>query len=154
MTYIIEKLSQTNALDIANNWKYPGIYAFYDMTADREDYEAFISENARGNQYYQLLKEDILMGFLVYELIENIVDIGIGMKPSMTGKGEGLEFLNVCIEYLLYKHSNITEITLAVASFNERAIKAYEKLGFKKVEIFKQNTNGGIYDFIKMRRVV
>ena len=154
MVYKIEKLSQPNALEIANNWKYPGSYAFYDMTADKEDYEVFISEATRGNQYYQLLKEEVLIGFLAYELIENTVDIGIGMKPSMTGKGQGLEFLNVCIEYLIHKHSNIKEITLAVASFNKRAIKVYEKLEFKEVESFKQNTNGGIYDFIKMRRKI
>ncbi|OPJ62593.1 hypothetical protein CLORY_17230 [Clostridium oryzae] len=30
----IEKMDQKTALEIADEWKYPGIYSFYDMTED------------------------------------------------------------------------------------------------------------------------
>lgn len=39
MEFVFSKLSQPNALDIADNWKYDGEYSFYDMTEDIEDYE-------------------------------------------------------------------------------------------------------------------
>ena len=47
----IEPLSQSNAEEIANHWHYEGIYAFYDMQADSEDYEEILSPEARGNHY-------------------------------------------------------------------------------------------------------
>lgn len=48
----IEPLRQSNAEEIANNWHYEGIYSFYDMQADPEDYEEILSPEARGNHYY------------------------------------------------------------------------------------------------------
>ena len=59
----IEPLSQSNAEEIANHWHYEGIYAFYDMQADPEDYEEILSPEARGDHYYQVLKNDELYGF-------------------------------------------------------------------------------------------
>ncbi len=52
MDFIFKKLTQTNALDIANNWKYDGIYSFYDMDADIEDYDEFVNEELRNQSDY------------------------------------------------------------------------------------------------------
>jgi len=41
---------------------------------------------------------------------------------------------------------------LAVAEFNKRAINLYKKLGFNTVEKYEQNTNGGVYNFLKMKK--
>ena len=62
----IEPLRQSNAEEIANNWHYEGIYSFYDMQADPEDYEEILSPEARGNHYYQVLKNDELYGFFAF----------------------------------------------------------------------------------------
>ena len=62
----IEPLSQSNAEEIANHWHYEGIYAFYDMQADPEDYEEILSPEVRGNHYYQVLKNDELYGFFAF----------------------------------------------------------------------------------------
>ena len=43
------------------------------------------------------------------------------------------------------------QIELAVATFNERAIRLYTKSGFEPVERFQQATNVGSYEFLKMR---
>ncbi|WP_236629975.1 hypothetical protein [Exiguobacterium sp. KRL4] len=43
------------------------------------------------------------------------------------------------------------QIELAVATFNERAIRLYAKSGFESIERFQQETNGGSYEFVKMR---
>ncbi|GGB46182.1 hypothetical protein GCM10011409_24690 [Lentibacillus populi] len=55
---------------------------------------------------------------------------------------EGLEFAN-------HRYSP-EKITLSVATFNQRAIKAYEKTGFKPIGTFMQETNGSKYEFLKM----
>jgi len=43
---------------------------------------------------------------------------------------------------------------LAVADFNKRAIKLYEKLGFETSETYLQETNGGQYSFVKMKKLL
>ena len=42
--------------------------------------------------------------------------------------------------------------TLSVATFNERAIRVYERAGFKRDTVYKHNTNGGEYPFLSMAR--
>ena len=58
MIFEFQKLSQSNALVIANEWKYGGAYSFYDMTADIEDYREFIDEDLRNaNDHYQAIAD-------------------------------------------------------------------------------------------------
>lgn len=44
-------------------------------------------------------------------------------------------------------------MVLSVASFNMRAIKAYQAVGFVKIRDYAQMTNGGTYDFVEMELV-
>jgi ribosomal-protein-alanine N-acetyltransferase len=39
-----------------------------------------------------------------------------------------------------------------VASFNERAIKVYERAGFVTTRAFDHETSGGVYRFLEMTR--
>lgn len=41
------------------------------------------------------------------------------------------------------------KITLSVATFNQRAIKLYRKIGFEDVEPFMQDTNASTFEFLK-----
>lgn len=50
----IQKLSQFHAEEIANEWKYEGIYKFYDATEDEEDYQELISQELRDEQYFEV----------------------------------------------------------------------------------------------------
>jgi RimJ/RimL family protein N-acetyltransferase len=42
--------------------------------------------------------------------------------------------------------------TLAVATFNERAITVYERAGFTRKRIYLHSTNGGEWEFLEMSR--
>ena len=79
--------------------------------------------------------------------------IGFGLKPEYTGKSLGYNFVQSGIEFGLeeYKYKK-DYIMLAVAEFNKRAIKLYEKLGFNTTEKYMQETNGGEYKFLKMKK--
>jgi len=39
-----------------------------------------------------------------------------------------------------------------VLTFNERAIKVYERAGFQRVGIYEQHTEQGDHDFLEMSR--
>ena len=132
MRFKISKMNQKEAMEIADNWKYNDEYAFYDMTADPEDYEEIVNELKRGDNYFSVIKDDSLYGFFcISEDNNNNIEVGLGMKPEYTGLGKGLEFVNLIIEYVKSNYKNKT-IILDVASFNERAIKVYERAGFCK----------------------
>lgn len=71
------------------------------------------------------------------------------MRPNLTGKGEGLEFLKSGIKFVKSEY-NPEKLTLSVATFNERAIKVYRKIGFKGTITFMQDTNDSTFEFLKM----
>ena len=62
----------------------------------------------------------------------------IGDKSSW-GKGYGRESCRLIMQYC-FKNLHLTQINLGVELKNKRAIKLYEKLGFKKYN-FKSNRN-------------
>ena len=61
---------------------------------------------------------------------ETFLDIGLGLNPILCGNGFGSEFLEEAISFIKQKF-NINYYRLTVASFNQRAIKVYERIGFK-----------------------
>ncbi|MBP2242301.1 ribosomal-protein-alanine N-acetyltransferase [Cytobacillus eiseniae] len=150
MTYIFSVLTQKQAEIIAYNWHYDGEYSFYNMEADQEDLEEFLNPVKRGNTTFAVTTENELIAFFsTYKVAEKTFDIGLGMRPDLTGNGKGIAFLKACINFIQSEYIP-EKITLSVATFNQRAIKLYINVGFKVVETFMQDTNGSTFEFLKM----
>lgn len=148
----IETLSQLNAEDIANNWHYKGIYSFYDMVEDPEDFEEIISPSLRSNRYFQVVNDDELLGYFCMEpLSSERLEIGLGLRPDLTGYGFGLSFI-LMIEDFILKQQNYKAFVLSVASFNERAIKVYLKAGYLKVGTEILDSNNSKFEFIILKK--
>ncbi len=145
----IKKMEQSEALEIADRWKYDGEYAFYNMTADPEDYEEIVTAEERGDRYFSVFDGDELTGFFCVEQEGADVEIGLGLRPDLTGRGRGKVFLEEILRFVRENYS-FEKIKLDVASFNQRAVKVYERAGFVKTGTAKVSTNGGIYDFTTM----
>ena len=145
----ITQMRQSEAIEIADCWKYDGEYAFYDMTADPEDYEEIVTPELRGDRYFSVFDKDVLIGFFCVEQEDKTIEIGLGLRPELTGQGRGIAFLN---EILRFVRENYTfeKIGLDAASFNQRAMKVYEQAGFVKTGTSQVRTNGGIYNFSSM----
>lgn len=153
MTIHFEKLSQSNALAIANEWKYDGIYSFYDMIEDLEDYEEFTDENLRNkNEHYQAIANGELVGFFCVVQEDSVIEIGLGLKPDACGKGVGKGFVEQIVSFI---HTNYQyqKLVMNVAVFNQRAIKVYHSCGFHDVKVIKQRSNGSIYEFLVMEKL-
>ena len=145
----IEEMKQPKAEEIANSWKYDGEYAFYDMAADPEDYEEIMCPNLRGNRYFSVFDNDALIGFFCVEQEESFIELGLGLRPDLTGHGRGSVFLEEILCYVKKRYL-FESIHLDVASFNQRAIKVYKRAGFVKTGNVLVATNGGQYDFTQM----
>jgi [ribosomal protein S18]-alanine N-acetyltransferase len=150
MTYKFNIMTPEQAENIAFKWHYDGDYSFYDIEADAEDLAEFLNPEERGDTTFAVSKDKELVAFFsVSRIADGIFDIGLGMRPDLTGKGNGIEFLSTGINFVQSEFKS-EKITLSVATFNQRAIKLYRKVGFKDVETFMQDTNGSTFEFLKM----
>lgn len=148
----IEALDQSAAEEIAS-WHYEGEYTFYDFASDQEDLEELLNPELRGDSMYTARNpDDELVGFYSFNQIAGALDIGVGLRPDLTGQGLGRSFVDAGLTFAKVTYSPEV-IQLRVAAFNKRAIKVYKLVGFAEVEHFRQRTNGGEYDFIRMERL-
>lgn len=153
MQFYIREMNEMYAADILN-WKYEKPYDFYNNDLCHESLKEFLE-----NPYYAIVNDqDELVGFFCtgtsaqvpkgYDYgayLDECIDVGIGMKPELTGKGSGSEFFSFILNQL--QQENASPLRLTVATFNKRAIHLYEKVGFKKVMNFTAST-----EFITMKK--
>lgn len=144
-------MSQESTLIIANKWHYEEPYSFYDASEDMEDYQEFISPELRNNNYYEVKVNQELVGFFSISREGNQIEIGLGLRPDLCGKGLGKDFLNQVEEYIIaiYRPS---KFVIFVAAFNKRAIKVYQNCGYKIIGEENRKTNNAIYHFIHMEK--
>jgi ribosomal-protein-alanine N-acetyltransferase len=148
----IEALDQSAAEEIAS-WHYEGEYTFYDFASDQEDLEELLDPELRGETMFKARNpENELVGFFSFNQIAGALDIGVGLRPDLTGQGLGRSFVDAGLVFAKMMYSPEV-IQLRVAAFNKRAIKVYERAGFVAVEHFLQRTNGGEFDFVRMEWV-
>jgi ribosomal-protein-alanine N-acetyltransferase len=121
MKYNFTPMNKDYANEIAYNWKYDGVYSFYDMTEDEEDLEEFLNENSWTDQYFAVLNDNNeLVGFYSFFFEDGIMCIGLGLKPELTGRKIGTEFAAEGISFGIKKFNyNQNYIALAVDSFNK-----------------------------------
>jgi len=154
MEYTFAPMNQEFAKDIVSNWHYDDVYSFYNMAADEDDLKIFMDTENWHNIIRAVLNEDDeLVGWASFYTENDEFWLSVGLRPDLTGQGLGPEFVSECVRYAVshYKPINDT-IRLAVALFNQRAIKVYQRAGFVETNRRKRDTHIGQVDFIEMKR--
>ncbi|MGT2784067.1 GNAT family N-acetyltransferase [Streptococcus merionis] len=152
-SFYILPLGQTEAEEIANDWLYEPPYDFYNLTNDPEDYEELLNPSKREGHYFQVLRNGAFLGFCGFFPQGHTIELGLGMNPNYTGQGLGESFY-CAIETYIREHYECQTITLSVACFNKRAQTLYQNQGFIFGENYQQKTNGGVYEFVKMKKTL
>lgn len=135
-------------------WHYPPPYTFYDMEQDPEDLEEWLDPQRWQAPNYAVFNEkDELVGFFTFTPGDQETEVGLGLRPDLTGKGLGQAFIEAGLAFGREQYAASTW-TLRVAAFNKRAVRLYERVGFTPVETFIQSTNGGEYEFLRMTKTV
>ena len=147
MKYTIRDLSEDYAVEILN-WRYESPYDFYNNEVNPDSMKEML-----GDSYFIVLDQyNRLNGFFCTgdsaqvpagrqfgAYSESMVDLGIGMKPELTGQGHGTDFFAFVLRYAQDNYEGVP-IRLTVAKFNERAIHLYEKFGFGQRMGFNKDT--------------
>ncbi|MCM3086819.1 GNAT family N-acetyltransferase [Bhargavaea ginsengi] len=122
-------------------WAYLPPYDFYNMNGEGAE---------ELGEYEAVFVDGLLIGFFctgaearvpagygagAYPEEDGIIDIGLGMKPELTGQGGGQAFVSFILDHLRAIRSPAA-FRLTVADFNERAIRLYRKAGFRETGTF------------------
>jgi ribosomal-protein-alanine N-acetyltransferase len=152
MSYQFHAMSDQEAQAISQ-WHYEPPYDSYDLEQDPEDLAEFLSAEKRAERYFVVYDEqEHLIGFFVFTPGENgVLEIGLGLRPDLTGHGTGGHFITAGLEFA-HDHLRPTTFALRVAAFNTRAKKIYERAGFIPRYTYEQQTNGGAYPFVYMTK--
>jgi ribosomal-protein-alanine N-acetyltransferase len=89
MKFAFQPMDEDCAHAIAS-WRYGGIYAFYDMEQDVEDLEELVDPRGWNDHCYAVTDDQgDLVGFFCFERENDVVVIGLGLRPDLTGRGPG-----------------------------------------------------------------
>ncbi len=135
---MITEMTESYAKEIFT-WKYEEPYVLYNSVESDEA----LKELLDGSYYAVLNSEKNLIGFFCFGKNaqvpvgctlglykdNNYLDIGLGMVPSLTGKGFGVPFLLRGMAFA-EKEFQTDKFRLTVATFNKRAVSLYRKCSF------------------------
>jgi len=152
MQWHIIPLTEEDAHQVAI-WHYEAPYDFYDWDQDPEDLaELLDSQNWKETYFSVRSEQDDLVGYFSYRQMDHeTIEMGLGLRPDLTGRGLGSAFVRLGSAFA-QTHFSATRLRLRVATFNHRAIRVYQQTGFVPGEIFMQQTNGSEYEFLSMFR--
>lgn len=134
---------------------HPGIPYLYTFEDEQKWFDSLSATNDIYNFAIETLEGNKYIGGCGLNKINwknSVAEVGIfiGDKDKW-GKGYGTDAMRILIRFI-FEQMNINKIKLNVFSFNQRAIKSYEKCGFKMEGVLRQEVfkDGKYYDDIVM----
>lgn len=128
---------------LITEWKYEGEYSVYNAEPYEEQKKKGFGFANPQNHFYSFYDEKKLIGFINLYEEKTEVFFGIGVKPEECGKGYGSQMTETAckISRRLFPGK---PLYLEVRTWNQRAVRCYEKAGFHIVgEPIRQTTSAG-----------
>ncbi|MFE0560421.1 GNAT family N-acetyltransferase [Paenibacillus sp. NPDC058910] len=127
-------------------WTYPppyNIYGFLPWEQMKGLEVEFGDPDIRQRQYISILDErEALWGFAQLFPMHKVTRIGLGMRPDWCGRGMGKRFMEAIVREARRRRP-VDEIDLEVLTWNERAIRTYQKAGFHITDTYERLTPTG-----------
>ena len=125
-------------------WKYEAPYDLYNLPLEtiEEELGYFLDPQ---NNFFALFCAEELAAFCSFgsdarvpggDYSEEALDIGMGVKPDLTGQGNGAEFAGAVLHFAL-NTLRPEKLRVTIAKFNQRARRVWEKQGFEQTQSFK-----------------
>ncbi len=166
MNFTFSLMSEADAQDVSM-WRYEAPYDVYNPGNDGNDSEGEpdISELLdKSSPYYAVRDEqNELVGYFCYGTAgqpwgvseptlyvdDKVIVIGLALRPDLTGKGMGQRFVNAGLAFAREQFAP-TMFRLYVMTFNQRAIRTYERAGFHIMDKITVHNMHGTVEFIEM----
>ena len=159
MRFTLHPITKPDARAISG-WRYAEPYSVYDgdpasvpsLLKDRFAYHSVRDEHGELVGYFCCGEDaQVPEGRRLGLYDEEALDIGLGMRPDLTGRGIGLAFVRAGLRFAEERHAPAA-IRLTVAAFNERAIRVYGKAGFESMTTFGGSMASGGREWLLMVR--
>lgn len=136
-------------------WRYPAPYDIYNLSE-----EAVPPLVDRHLQYYAARAKDELLGLCCFGLEArvpggrynseraDVLDIGLGLRPDLTGKGLGRWYVGCVLHHGWVLHQPVL-FRATIAGFNRRSQRVFEQWGFKTTHFFLRE--GTQVSFLQMK---
>jgi len=141
-------MTASYAVEIAT-WRYEPPYDCYDMTGVDP---AFLA-SAESGFFTVIGDDDELIGYRSFGADGQVpggsydasaLDTGGGLRPDLTGKGLGRLAISTGLDFGRQRFAPAA-YRVTVATFNARALRVVEALGFRAVDDFRASTDGRSY---------
>ncbi|HEY4025174.1 MAG TPA: GNAT family protein [Candidatus Dormibacteraeota bacterium] len=152
----VEAMAGDDARSIAE-WRYPEPYSFYNWSTFPGDVDELLDPAGWGSVFFVARdRVEGLVGFYEFRRANDepdggLLSIGLGMRPDLTGRGRGRGFVGAGLRFAAERFRP-RRFVLRVATFNERAIRVYEGVGFRRSGVTPGPLEG--VEFLVMHRTV
>ena len=136
-----------------STWRYEPPYDLFNWPA----WDVMLASNSeaadpelRARQFAAVMDErDHLIGFAQFFPLLGVTRLGLGLHPGLCSRGMGTVFTRLIADEAIRRAPG-DEIDLEVLTWNQRAIRAYEKAGFFITDTYARNTPSGLGNFYCM----
>jgi RimJ/RimL family protein N-acetyltransferase len=148
-------IDESAALEIAN-WRYEPPYDLYNIEGSAAAIQYAL--DPQNNFYAMRDGAGHVIGFCSFgedgqvpggDYAEAAMDIGMGIRPDLTGQGFGHEFVAAVLDFA-HREFKPGAFRVTIAAFNQRAQRVWEKNGFQETQSFTKT--GSDRTFIMMNK--
>ena len=142
------------------SWRYEAPYDIYNPDPDdvSEDLKIFLDPK---NAYYSITDEQgNVVAYCCFgpearvkggDYRSDALDVGMGLRPDLTGKGNGLSYVEAVVDFGRRTFSP-SAMRVTIAAFNTRALRVCEKAGFEVKQVFRREDDGA--RFVVLERMM
>ena len=146
MSYSFNMMDEINARAIFG-WRYDPPYDIYNLPTDdvesvvqymmdpQNAYSSITDEHGELAAYCCFGREGQVPGG---DYSRDALDIGMGVRPELTGLGHGQEFVKGVLDFAVTTFAPCA-YRVTVAEFNKRALRVWEKAEFQRVDRFQRD---------------
>lgn len=149
MSLSFKPLDRERALQI-REWRYEPPYDMYNIAGEDQSTDlATLTDPA--NCYYAITDEKgELLAYCCFGPDARVpggnydlpaLDVGVGLRPDLTGQGQGHRYLDAIHAFALREFSP-SAFRVTVAAFNARALRLCRQAGFREVASFHRAEDG------------
>lgn len=159
MSFLFRPLDENSARTILS-WQYEPPYDMYNLAASEPENTLRYLLDPQ-NAFYSIHGQlGDLEGFCSFgpdgqvpggDYSTPALDIGLGVRPDLTGQGLGFEYVNAVIDFADRMYSP-DRLRVTIATFNTRAQRVWERAGFQVIQTFQAGWNP--IDFVIMTKAM